>query len=404
MKSKIYLEKMEHIPGIYIIYNISSKKLYIGQATRLKERALQHIEYLYKGVDNNLTLQAEFINNPSKYYIGILKEGIKIDELDKWESTFYCAAVKLYGSENVYNKIKLEKELNSNEIEQAQDNIKEALERDIRNCDQYTETKSKDMKDWVPYDVVKELKLQKKSLVEMYKNHEIDFLLFGKAGDYIGDGSPQTISAILREKVSELNNISDNEKRRCLWASSGPHMDNSKKYFALYKKYKPNNKMYVLFKLTVNPYDKSKEKAVSFYWEKDGTKYFDTAPDRKTKKAKALVIKNFYIVQEDFDFKTLEKNYFKCDLKTIKNNKLIYNPREWRRSRYTLTPTILQEYLLSPENKELRREMEVLENEAAWEELKETEPQSKFPECDSANEMAYYILAEVEDYVEIKKV
>ena len=48
--------------------------------------------------------------------------------------------------------------------------------------------------------------------------------------------------------------------------------------------------------------------------------------------------------------------------------------------------------------------MEVLENEAAWEELKETEPQSKFPECDSANEMAYYILAEVEDYVEIKKV
>lgn len=109
-------------------------------------------------------------------------------------------------------------------------------------------------------------------------------------------------------------------------------------------------------------------------------------------------------MQEDFDFKTLEKNYFKCDLKTIKNNKLIYNPREWRRSRYTLTPTILQEYLLSPENKELRREMEVLENEAAWEELKETEPQSKFPECDSANEMAYYILAEVEDYVEIKKV
>ncbi len=62
MKSVIYIEKFERKPGIYIIFNMDTKNIYIGC---LKE-----------------------LDNP--------------DDLDKWESIFYLAAKKL-GEDKVYN-------------------------------------------------------------------------------------------------------------------------------------------------------------------------------------------------------------------------------------------------------------------------------------------------------------
>ena len=72
--SVIYLEKMKNIPGIYVIFNMQTYSLYIGKSNCLRTRAIQHIQNLYYGVDNNSNLQNEFSNNANTYYIGCLKQ------------------------------------------------------------------------------------------------------------------------------------------------------------------------------------------------------------------------------------------------------------------------------------------------------------------------------------------
>ena len=54
--SVIYLEKMKNIPGIYVIFYLQTYILYIGKSNCLRTRAIQHIQNLYYGVDNNLSL------------------------------------------------------------------------------------------------------------------------------------------------------------------------------------------------------------------------------------------------------------------------------------------------------------------------------------------------------------
>ena len=72
-----------------------------------------------------------------------------------------------------------------------------------------------------------------------------------------------------------------------------------------------------LFKLTAYPYSNADEEAHEYYWEKDGVKYICTSPEKKT--VKALVLKNFYFVEEDFNFKELQKRYYKFYRPALQN-------------------------------------------------------------------------------------
>ncbi len=161
-------------------------------------------------------------------------------------------------------------------IGSAKTDIENALKREVKGTEKYTFARFKSIKDWVPTELVERLQLKPVSLNRMFENGEIDFLMFGKAGDYIGENKPQTIPEILEEKVGDLA-----EKARCLWATSGPKMDIFSTFYSLFrKKYGEEKKLYVLFRLTINKYESMKPQK-TYRWEKDGITYTDTAPDAK---------------------------------------------------------------------------------------------------------------------------
>ncbi|MEG2439762.1 MAG: GIY-YIG nuclease family protein [Lachnospiraceae bacterium] len=412
-KSEIYIEKLEHRPGIYIIFNLQSYRIYIGQAKRLKERALQHVKNLYLYCDNNENLQKEFSGEKNTYYLGCLKElestkrlkKLEITELlDKWESIFYLAAIGLYGKEKVYNKKCLNNEKDQiSEIEKAKDILKSALERETKGTERYSYTSFSKMKDWITTEVVEELALKPISIKELFDNHEIDCLLFGKAGDYIGDGKPQTICDILREKVNELKCIKDKKMKKCLWATSGPTIDEFSKFHSFYKKkYGEKKKLYVLFKLTINSYNRGEEIKKSYFCEMAGMKYYVTAPEAKT--IKALLIKEFYIVRENFEFDQLAKMYYRYSKPAYKTNEKKYVLNSDCLSRMTLYPAVSKALILNALNEDVRDELGFSQNPYLLEEfeLKNDMKQiTKFPKCDKEEHPAYYILAEVEDYVSL---
>lgn len=401
-KSVIYIEKLEHRPGIYIIFNLKSHMIYIGKATRLKERALQHVKNLYMSCDNNADLQEEFSVGTNNYYLGCLQELKSTDELDKWESIYYLAAIGLCGKEKVYNKVCLNDEVNQiNEIEKAKKIVKSALERETKGTERYSYARYSQMKDWIKTDIVEELGLKSKSIRQLFENNEIDCLMFGKAGDYIGDGKHQTISDILSGKVNELKCIENEMMKKCLWVTSGPTMQDFSKFYTFYKeKYGENKKLYVLFKLTINPYNRSDETDECYFWEKDGMKYYATSPKAKT--VKALVIKNFYVVEEDFEFEQFAKMYYRYSKPAYNSSEKKYVLNSDNLSRMTLYPAVSKALILDKTNEDVRNALGFSEHPYLLEEFEsknDIEQMSKFPICNEEEHPAYYILAEVEDYV-----
>lgn len=61
------IEKLNAVPGIYIIYNAKKRTAYIGQAKDMKERMKTHIKALYISKDDNASLQAEFDTGDNDY-------------------------------------------------------------------------------------------------------------------------------------------------------------------------------------------------------------------------------------------------------------------------------------------------------------------------------------------------
>lgn len=389
--STVYLEKLENKPGIYIIFNIHTHKSYIGKATRLKERALQHIKQLYMKCDNNINLQEDF-NYQSEFYIGKLIDVDNEQDLDKWEGIYYVAAKELLGEPNTYNSQKL-KSNDINEINIAKEKIKLSFLRDTKLAEKYTTKKVSDIKDWIPFETVEKLKLETKSISKMFDNDEIEYLMFGKAGDYIGNNSPQTISDILEGKVEEIRN-----NHRCLWVTSGPSIDYFNEFSEYYKNNYADKKLYILFKLTAYPYSNADEEAHEYYWEKDGVKYICTSPEKKT--VKALVLKNFYFVEEDFNFKELQKRYYKFYRPALRNGTtpILNNeidPRE------VVTQAVSLSHLFNESNKKVRDALQL--SPSLLQELKQRSiiDLKKFPKCNNDEHPIYYLLAEVEDYVNV---
>ena len=409
--SKIFVEKMENTPGIYIIFNIKSKKIYIGKSEHLKERALQHVKNLYlNSRDENTNLQKEFTAQNNKYYVGKLCElkntGNLEKDLKELESIYYLAAYEMYGKEKIYNTVKLNTAQNQIEkIEQAKMEIKEALLRKEKKVDGETYTDCNNMKDWIPFETISKLKLQSKSIEKMLKNNEIPFLILGKAGEYISDAElPQPFTEILEEKVNQLNSKKDIENRRCLWATSGPDLDDFSKYLQLYRNiYGSDKKLFALFKLTLSQH-KNDSIERQYYWEKNNQVYFAKAPDKKT--FKALVIRRFYVVREDFDFEKFTKMYYRFSSAAylVKEKKYRLNNDICNRS--TLSIGVLKDVILSENNKELAEMLGFVKAPYLFDELKgksEINPISRISFNSNEEHPAYYLLAEVEDFVKISK-
>lgn len=404
MKSVIYIEKLEHKPGIYIIFNLKTQRIYIGQATRLKERALQHVKNLYLNCDDNASLREEFSGEANEYYLGCLCQLESTEYLDQWESIYYLAAIDLFDREMVYNIRELNNEKNQlDKIEKAKNVLKNALKRKTKGTEKYTNTRFSKMKDWIETDVVEELGLKTKSIKQMFENSELDFLLFAKAGDYIGDEKPQTISEILREKVCDLNRSEFKSTKRCLWATSGPRIGEFSEFYSLYKKkYGEQKKLYVLFKLTINAYSTSKEQK-RYFWKKDGAVYTDTAPSSNT--VKALVLNNFYVIEEDFEFEQFTKMYYRYARPAYHSTENKYMLNSDNTARQTLYPAVSKALIMDKVNEDIREALGFSgANSYLLDELQEKnciEHMKKFPDCNKEEHPFYFILAEVEDYVQL---
>lgn len=159
--STIFVEKMEHVPGIYIIFNLKSKKAYIGKTEQLKQRALNHVRDLYFKCDSNKKLQDEFNEGGHRFYIGKLCELESAESLGEWESIYYLAACKVCGFENIYNEQKLNNAKNRlEEIEKAKIEISNALSRKVKKTDGNTYKNPYGMKDWIDSKTVNALDLK----------------------------------------------------------------------------------------------------------------------------------------------------------------------------------------------------------------------------------------------------
>ena len=402
--SKIFVEKMEHVPGIYILFNLESKKTYIGKATRLKERALRHVTHLYSNSHNNKNLQFEFTHENYTYYLGILCELKNLERLDEWESIYYLAACEVCSSENVYNQKKLYKA--KKQVEQiniAKNEIADALLRkpDCARGNMYNNCCG--MKDWIDSKTINTLELKSISIEQMLINKEIDFLLFGKAGDYIGkDGVSQTFTSILTEKVNQLKGA---ENECCLWATSGPELNDFLNYISLYKKiYGNNKKLFVIFKLTVNKYTQNDKKEITYYLEKNGKIYFDTSPNKKS--AKALILNNFYVTEDDFEIESLAKMYYRFSPARYRSATQKHELNSGNLTRQTLYPAILKNLILDEHNEELKDALGFMKSPYLLDELKEQYEAEKDDNIFFHNDEehpAYYLVAEVENYVKLKR-
>lgn len=396
--SSIHLEKMNNTPGIYIIFNMKTYRLYVGKSKHLKQRALEHIKNLYSGQDNNKELQEEFSANTNTYYIGCLQELDSSEELDYFESLYYSAAQKWFNNKDmIYNIRQLDGKFSfsTSELNYAQSIISNAIINYKKSTDKYTYNRvieENKLKDFISSDILS----KSKSLKELYDNNELDFLMFGIAGDYVGDKSPQTIESILNEKTDYIK-----KHKKCLWVTSGPSLDVFNNYLSLFKsKYGDNKILYVLFKLTAHKYN-SKNNEKSYIMYEDQNIYECTSPKKRT--VKALVIKKFYNVEEDFNFEQFQNYYYKYNMprKLKLSNK--YELYSQNPGSTTLYPAILMTSIENQANKDIRDSLHFTENPYLLEEIKKRMPStSDFPPCNENEHPTYYILAEVENYVSLQ--
>lgn len=411
--SVIYLEKMKNIPGIYVIFNMQTYSLYIGKSNCLRTRAIQHIQNLYYGVDNNSNLQNEFSNNANTYYIGCLKQlnTSNSDDLSHFESLYYSAAKKWIEdtphqtNPQLYNICTLNDTFLSNELQFAQNDIVNALKRTKKATDKFTYTKvikEHNIKDFIDPDKLENIRLKSINIEKLYNNQELDFLMFGIAGDYIGTDSSQTIEEILKEKSCDIL-----KNKKCLWATTGPALKIFEEYFSLFKSnYGESKKLYVLFKLTPYKYDYINSLPASYFYEKNGIQYNCTVPqlkDSPKKNFKALLIRNLYTVEEDFNFEQFEqKLYYKFNAPRSTRGKYELQPKG--SGQLTLISKISKSYILANVNNNIQnvpREFSL----ASYliDELEKTMPPTlDFPFCNTDDHPTYYLLAEVEDYVAIQ--
>ena len=433
-KNTILIEKFESRPGIYAIFNTKTEKIYIGKASNLKRRMVQHVRKLFEGADNNFELQNEFNKGNRTYRIGLVEliderlSGDELEkELDKCESIYYLTALKMYGKKKVYNKQELrnEMELIENETKEflfAKAKIKDVISRkeNDNGINKYRDSINKKVtiQDWVGIpkeelekdanNFIKELsdattkkcmlpriKVDQVRVKDFYENNKLDFMLIGKMGDYVNiNEQNQTFTDILTEKIADIGYYG-----KCLWATSGPNPNS----FRFYRKKFDNQEksIYALFSLTVSEYKEEKQGYYSWDDSISNSKLFCTAPKGR-KHFKALVIKKLMLVEEDFLKQDFNDLFYQAEVvANDRRTKRLELPKSLNEvPRATLLKAFSKKVIWKRKDVQ---ELLGLEGEL-FERFKLENPIIEFPESsDESHLSTYYILAEVEDYVDIKE-
>lgn len=413
LKNKFYVEKFENRPGIYVIYSEKTKKIYIGQSKRLKERVYQHIKNLFSDSDNNRILQEDFRNSNSVYSIGCLCQLTSEEDLNYWEGIYYKAAKNLFGSD-VYNELtppdssksdSLDEEKNVDDAKTIIKNVLNKMEEHKGEC--ITLNKLKKMKDWIPSELLTKLNIKTVSFKQMLENNEADFLLFAKAGDYIGTDRPDTICETLEKKVKEMDS---KKSGRCLWTTSGPGLHVFNKWLSLYhNKYGTDKKVYALFKFTLNPFSQEGKKEKTFFADYKGERYTDTVPaqeGRENATKKALVIKKFYAIKEELDFEKLQDRYYRFGGPVLRASTGKLELNSLNVSHITLYAAILNAVVVDKDNDDVRESLGISDKNNLLDVFKKTRNTSRedldFLPCEENSHRIYYLLAEVEDYIQIR--
>lgn len=60
-------------PGCYLLINEYNEKCYVGMTSNLRYRLRQHIKSLNQNNHNNYKLQTDYLENPDKFKVSILK-------------------------------------------------------------------------------------------------------------------------------------------------------------------------------------------------------------------------------------------------------------------------------------------------------------------------------------------
>ncbi|MBQ6696278.1 MAG: GIY-YIG nuclease family protein [Lachnospiraceae bacterium] len=440
-ESKLFVEKLDCVPGIYVIYNRDTKAVYIGQAKDLKNRTTQHVRALFVNKDDNANLQKEFDEGGQSYRIALLQTVSEGSLLDYYESLYYQAAKMLlevsggYEVSQVYNTMDLIDKMTPLEAElaEAMQQLKKVFHRkssrEVQEYSSAVQVRLKLKQDWLGMsnekivaaarEKVDELIFQREaastgiteqameqsisthqmerlpkldpiSLQGLMKSGELNYLIVGKMGDYVGEGSSQTFEEIMIEKLAEIAC-----EGKCLWAAAGPTIQEAKRFREMYG-FGQEKKLYALFSMTTSQYKNDNPSKTYCWTDADGKVYKDTAPAKKSGEFKALVIKQFWTVEEDFLVDDFYDQYYRYEVK--------YNGN--------------QEYLLNSDVKNCSRQMqcvvskkEILSNPKLQEELKLTGALlEEFIQTKSCGELTFregehpvfYILAEVVDYVTVR--
>lgn len=420
--SVIQVEKTGNVPGIYLISNKKENSVYIGQAKELKRRMMQHVKYLFLGCDNNASLQKEFDNFEKGYQYRILKVcECEIDELDFYERLYYIAAKSMKNIKNVHNKQEPNNSYDGTkkQIEEAINTIKDVLEIKNDNGSMHLFKSMQSMRDWIEKsnkEIINDAKeilnnaslnpcLGEISIKELHKRNKIGCIMLGVAGDYVKSldndekKEVETITEILATKIADIALYG-----KCLWATAGPEISLFKEFYKN-GKFNESKKLYVLFRLTVFKFSKGEE-SVKYSWTDDeGIKLYATSTDKKTNKA--LVIKNIWTVKEDFEYDDFEKLYYRYDTPATdcrgnKRVKILNSDNLKRQSLYAAVS--IKEIL----NNEGLREVLKLKGDLLGDfnnKYKDLDiRQMNMPEFEEDAGTSCYIIAEIENYVEINNI
>lgn len=408
MRSKIYMEKMPHKSGIYMIYSKKSNSIYIGKTKDLFSRSYQHVKALFLGKDNTI-LNSDFFNNPDDFYI-LKLEYVEETSLSTMEHIYYEAAKECM-NDNLFSKVyNINKPISVAQINISDEKIKIAsniLKDKIKNFNSiidyniFTEKNFK-ARDWLDSNIINDLKLDSVSLKEMFERGELEFLSFAKIGDYIGRDAPQTLSEILIEKNQDLNG----EPHKCLWMIEGVALHYFNRYISTFKaKFGNDKKLYCLFKLTAQPYKDNGRKRKTYSYKTDRIILYGTGPGdtEKTvfKQKKGLLIKKFYTIKEDFNFEELQHKYYRTNITYNSNNTIQKNSDNMGNNSFF---TFVRKSLLFEEKHTDIRKLVRLENEKEILEdiRRNSENPNVFPECNREEHPTFYLLAEIENYVQAK--
>lgn len=423
------IEKMNAVPGIYMIYNQSKGTIYIGQAKDLKERMKSHIKSLYENKDDNGRLQEEFEQGDNSYTYRVLHQitnedvkrvapnkslkSVPKSVLNEMEGLYFQAAQRRLGNKvHNINQTPKRRSYSNNELDSAFERIKKKTDGHIscptikiHNKNEAVWKTNKDILDKDKDSIIQEaeknlnhcrkdakIELETISIKSLLENGRLNHIMIGKMGDYVGSERAQSFTEILIEKLVGIAT-----QGKCMWITNCPNVQDTENFIGKYgfSDDGENNKVYALFALTSAKYNN--EKPVEYYWEDSNhQKFTDTAPSSKRHRRKALIIDRFWLVEEDFDLDIFSNSYYRhmpARINGATGEHILNKPITGMSQMQPCCATLKKIIPNHPEmQEELYLDKDVKEN------FKKDIPQKDIAFYDSEGAV-YYILAEVESSV-----